>query len=146
MPPTPRLLALTLVLVTAGCVPRGPAPPAALGGPIVVQGTVTYRQRVALPPTAVVRVQLVDAARADAPAAVLAEQVIVSEGGQIPFAFVLRAPAGTVAPAARLRVRAQIEVDGVPRFASTAAYPVPTRDPGRPVEVVVEPVQAAAPR
>lgn len=144
-----RVLSLALALAAAGCVPRTPPPPApgaARGGPIVVQGTVNYRQRVALPPTAVVRVQLIDAAPADAPARVLAEQVIAAEGGQVPFAFVLRAPADSVVADARLRLRARIDVGGVPHFASTAAYPVPAQGPERPVEVLVEPVPAAPAR
>src|SRR5258708_34753519 len=42
----------------------------------VVTGTVTYRQRIALPRQAVVQVQLLDVSKADAPAIVIAEQTI----------------------------------------------------------------------
>jgi putative lipoprotein len=138
-------LALPLVLIAAGCVSR-PAPPAAapepaLSGPLVVQGTVNYRQRVSLPPDAVVRVQLVDAARADAPATVLAEQVIATRGDQVPFAFTLRAP--TVAPSARPMLQARIEVDGELRFISIAAFPVTAQSLRRPVELIVEPAPTA---
>ncbi|HSP98091.1 MAG TPA: YbaY family lipoprotein [Candidatus Dormibacteraeota bacterium] len=145
--PSPRrpALALALVLTAAGCMPRTAAPAAApapaIAGPLVVQGTVNYRQRVALPPNAVVRVQLVDAARADTPATVLAEQVIATKGGQVPFAFTLRPP--VVAPSARLLLQARIEVDGELRFVSTPAHPVTAQSLGRPIELVVQPAPTA---
>ena len=53
-------------------------------------GTAGYRERIALPPTALVRVQLVDVSRADAAAVVLGEQVIEAGGRQPPFAFEIR--------------------------------------------------------
>ena len=150
MPSLPRpvlALALALALAAAGCGPRRDAPAAApapaIAGPGVVQGTVNYRQRVAMPPNAVVRVQLVDAARADAPATVLAEQVIATKGGQVPFAFILRAPPGAVTPSARLLLQARIEVDGELSFVSTPARPVTAQDLGRPIELVVQPAPMA---
>ena len=45
-----------------------------------VTGTVSYRERIALPPAATIRVQLVDVSRADAPADVLGEQLIEAAG------------------------------------------------------------------
>ena len=58
--------------------PRSPVVPASGGGAATgqVTGSVTYRERIALPPTAVVQVRLVDVSRADAPAVLIAEQVI----------------------------------------------------------------------
>ena len=52
-----------------------------------VSGTVTYLQRIALPNDAVITIQLQDTSLADAPATVLGEQVIKTEGKQVPFEF-----------------------------------------------------------
>lgn len=52
-----------------------------------ITGTVTYLQRIALPPDAVVTVQVQDVSLADAPAKVLGEQIIPTEGKQVPIPF-----------------------------------------------------------
>ena len=51
-----------------------------------VTGTVTYRQRIALLPDAVLTVQIQDVSLADAPARVIGEQVI-EEPGQVPIPY-----------------------------------------------------------
>lgn len=147
MPSSFRYLAavlLTVAIVVAGCTARSaPAPSGAapaFTGPVSVRGTVNYRQRVALPPTAVVRVEMVDVARADAPARVLAAQVIAAKGDQVPFAFSLEAPADAVTPGSRLALQARIEVDGQLRFINTPAYQLSPQNAGRPIEIVVQPV------
>lgn len=55
--------------------------------PATGSGTVTYGERIALPPDAVVRVSLGDASRAATPATILGEQAIDARGRQVPFAF-----------------------------------------------------------
>lgn len=52
-------------------------------------GTVAYRERIALPPDARVKVTLADVARADAPATVIAETESGSGGRQVPLPFSL---------------------------------------------------------
>ncbi len=52
-----------------------------------VTGTVTYLQRIALPPDAVVTIRIEDVSKADAPAEVIGEQVIQTEGAQVPIPF-----------------------------------------------------------
>lgn len=54
-----------------------------------VSGTVWIRQKVALPPDAVLTVTLSDASLADAPSKVLAQKAVRTEGKQSPFSFVL---------------------------------------------------------
>ncbi|HJM75991.1 MAG TPA: YbaY family lipoprotein [Dehalococcoidia bacterium] len=49
-----------------------------------VTGTVTYLEKIALTPDAVVEVKLVDVSRADAPSVTIGEQVIKSSG-QMPI-------------------------------------------------------------
>ena len=46
----------------------------------VVTGTVTYRERIALSPQAVVEVKLLDISQADAPAITIGEQIIEKPG------------------------------------------------------------------
>ena len=107
-----------------------------------VTGVVTYRQRIALPPDAVVRVQLQDVSRADAPSVVLGEQVIESMGRQVPFPFSIAYDPATIDPRGRCTVRARIEsAAGDLLWTNTQAYPVITAgNPTRDIEVVVQPV------
>ncbi len=54
-----------------------------------VTGTINIRQRIALPPDAVLTVTLSDASLADAPARVLSQKAVRTEGKQAPFNFAL---------------------------------------------------------
>ena len=54
-----------------------------------VSGTIWIRQKVALPPDAVLTVTLSDASLADAPSKVVAQRAVRTEGKQAPFSFVL---------------------------------------------------------
>jgi hypothetical protein len=65
-----RLIALAAFVLT-GCAATTAVPKDAAAAPAMITGTVTYRERIALPPTAVIKVQLVDVSRADAPAVVI---------------------------------------------------------------------------
>ena len=53
-----------------------------------VSGTIWIKQKVALPPDAVLTVTLSDASLADAPSKVLAQRAVRTEGKQAPFSFV----------------------------------------------------------
>jgi uncharacterized lipoprotein YbaY len=59
---------------------------AAPAGAPSIQGTATYRERMALPPEAVLEATLEDVSRADAPAAVIARTRLSSPGNP-PFRF-----------------------------------------------------------
>jgi putative lipoprotein len=103
---------------------------------------VAYRQRIALPPDAVVQVQLQDTSRADAPAVVLGEQVIEPMGRQVPIPFSIVYDPAAINPRGRYTVRARIEsAAGDLIWTSTQAYPVITGgNPTSDIEVVVQPV------
>ncbi len=60
----------------------------ALAATRVLRGTVSYRERIALPPKAIVEVKLLDVSRADAPAHVIAETRV--SGRRIPAHWTLR--------------------------------------------------------
>ena len=90
-----------------------------------VSGNVTYRQRIALPPDAVVRVTLEDVSRADAPAVILAEQTIVTEGRQVPIPFMLQFDVEGIDARHRYVIRAVIrDGNGDMLFTSTTSHPV----------------------
>jgi len=106
--------------------------------PAKVTATVSYRERTALPPTALIKVQLVDVSRADAPAVVLGEQVLQAEGRQVPFAFVIPYDPATIEASHTYAVQARIEVDGALRFINDQRYAVLTRGAPSHVDMVLK--------
>jgi len=111
--------------------------------PGVVSGTVTYLQRIALAPSAVIEVKLQDVSRADAPAMVIAEESIKAEGKQVPIPFELKYDPAKIEAAHRYTVSARITVDGQLRFVSDTAHAVVTQgNASTGVEIVVKAVGA----
>lgn len=110
-----------------------------------VTGTVSYRERIALPAQAVINVQLQDVSRADAPATVLAEQTINAEGKQVPFAFDLPYDSTKIDERYTYAVRAQISVDGQLWFTTTERYPVITQGNPTNVDLVLQRVDSSNP-
>jgi putative lipoprotein len=72
-----------------------------------VSGTVTCRERIALPPDATLVVTLEDVSRAEAPV-LIAEQTIETRGRQPPFAFELRYKGEAINPQRVYQVSAQV--------------------------------------
>lgn len=93
-----------------------------------ISGTVAYRERIALPETAVVTVTLEDVSLADKAADVIATDSFVTGGKQVPFAFKLDYDANKIIPNHRYNVRAKIVVDGKLRFTSDTFTGVITDD------------------
>jgi putative lipoprotein len=111
-----------------------------------VTGTVTYLQRMALPPGAVIEVKLQDMSLADAPAKVIAEQKITPGQKQVPVAFELKFDPAKIAAKNRYSVSARILVDGQLRFISDPSYPVVTGGNPSHVEMILKPVGGPGPR
>ena len=109
-------------------------------------GTVTYRERIALPPTAVIKVQLVDVSRADAPAIVLGEQITQAAGKQVPFSFEIPFDPANIEPQYSYAVQARIEQDGKLRFISDRHYAVITRGAPTRVDIVLRSVGTSSAR
>lgn len=136
-----NLIATILVITTVGAglliaTASRPAEPAGLPR---ITGTITYPQRIALPPQAVIEVKLVDAARMDAPATVIAERTFTADGRQVPLPFELPYDPTALSPIGRHQIQVRITVDGVLRFISTTVNTV--IDNGvTELEVVVSPV------
>jgi transforming growth factor-beta-induced protein len=117
---------------------------AALALPGVLTGTVTYLQRIALDPNAVIEVQLSDVSRMDAPATLIASQTIQAAGNQVPFAYELAYDPAQIEAKNTYAVRAAITIDDKLTWTSTTAYHVLTRDnPVTGVEIMVQPVPEA---
>ena len=81
-----RMLAVGMVAapLLAACATIPPAEQ-----PVSVTGSITYRERMALPPTAQVEVTLADVSLMDAPSKTIAQQSFTADGRQVPFAFTL---------------------------------------------------------
>lgn len=111
-----------------------------------VTGTVTYRQRIAIPATAVITVRLVDVSRADAAASVLGEQTIHAAGRQVPFSFAIPVRGMEMDARKTYALQARIENDGALLFISDRHYPVITRGAGTRVDMVLQAVGGAGDR
>ena len=98
-----------------------------------VEGTLVYLERLALPPSAVVRVDLRDTSRADAPARTLVTQTIPASQGP-PFAFSLTVPDTAIDPRASLSVFAEIRDGTRLMFVTDTRHPVP-REGAKGMEV-----------
>ena len=90
-----------------------------------ITGTVSYLERIAMPPTAVVRVALVDASGGDGPPVVLAEVATEMGDRQVPIPFAIECPEDGIAYA----LRAEIAVDGQVQFATPEAIAPPSDGP-----------------
>ena len=115
--------------MVAGCGAYHGTPPSRAA----VTGSVTYRERSALPPDAVVRVQLSDVSRQDAAAIPVAQATLTPAGRQVPLPFELRYDPTAIDSTHTYAVRATIESGGRLIFTTTTASAVITR--GRPTHV-----------
>ena len=112
-----------------------PSPPS-------VTGTVTYRERIALPPTAVVEVTVADVSRADAPAVVVGRQRIETPG-QVPISFRVEYDPAAIDPRRRYAVRATIFNGADSMFTSTETTLVITQGHGMRADLLLRRVPAS---
>ena len=91
-----------------------------------VTGTASIAQRIALPNNAVVTIQLADVSRAGAPAQVITEQRITTNGAQSPFAFNLVYDKSRIAANGMYIVQGNVSVAGQMRYTTTRQYRVLT--------------------
>ena len=134
-----RLLTLVLSGILAACggsstqsTVSEPLPRASVM-PSTVRGTVSYRERIAMPPGAVLEVSLVDVSRT----ATVVGSVELNDPGNVPVAFEIPFDASTIDQRRSYTVRARILVDGQPRWASTTAHPVLTQGNDNQVEIML---------
>lgn len=112
--------------------------------PNCVQGTVAYRQRSALPPRAIVEVNLQDVSRQDRAAEIVSTQTIHLKGQQVPISFELSYDSTQIVSNHSYAVQVRILVDGQLRFISTSAYRVITQGHPTQVAIVVQPVNQSS--
>lgn len=121
--------------------------PAVAQGNATVTGEVLYRERIALPPSARVIIQLQDVSFADAAATVLAEQIIDPAGKGPPYAFQLTYDAAKIDSRFSYAVRAQIKDGDTLLFTTTERYAVITQgNPVSGIRIIVNPVGAPTPQ
>ena len=133
-------------LVLAGCAGTSAAPSAGGAASGRVTGTVTYLQRVSMPPSAVIKVQLVDVSRADAPATMLGEQIVTAGGKQVPFAFEIAYDPAKIDQRLSYAVQARIEDGGKLLFINDQRYAVITRGAPNHVDMVLKAAGGLAPK
>ena len=107
-----------------------PSPSGGGAAPLRVTGTVAYRERIALDPSAEVVVQLLDVSRMDAPSVTLAEQRFKANGKQPPFAYELSADPARIDPRMRYAVSARISRGDQLLFINDTQYSVLTQGNG----------------
>ena len=101
-------------------------------------GTVTYRVRMILPVDALVRVDLVDISRQDAPALTIGLQEIETGGRQVPIPFEIGYRPAKIDQTHAYAVQARILQGGRLLFTNTIIYKVITNGVVSNIEVVVE--------
>ena len=88
-----------------------------------IQGTATYRERVALPPGAVFEAELQDISRADVPAVVLG-RARLEPVGQPPFTFEITYGDASIQQGRHYTIRATVKHQGQLLFTTDRIYPV----------------------
>ena len=134
--PIMRKLGLIIVLMLTTLLITGCAKTA------TVTGTVTYREKIALPPQGVVvTVKVEDVSRADAPAVTIGEQIIENPSHQVPIPFEIEYNPDDIDERYTYAMRVRIEVDGELWFINTTRHQVITHGfPTNDVEVMLEKV------
>ena len=82
----------------------------------VISGTISYREKMALPDNAVVTISLEDTSLVGAPSAVIAIQEFITEGKQVPLGFVLNFDNNKIRHNHRYNLHASIHINGQLRF------------------------------
>jgi putative lipoprotein len=108
----------------------------ALAAKVALTGEITYRERIALPENATLRIRLVDMTAAAAPARVEAEGAIASPG-EVPLSFTLNFDDEVLDSAHQYAIVAEISAGAELWFRNAAPYGLDPINPAQPVLVVV---------
>lgn len=131
---------ITSVVTMLGCATAAADPPGPVPDSLTLTGSASYRERIALPPDAMLTVTLEDVSRADAPAVTLAQNQIALNGQQVPIPFSLIYPASAVQPQSIYAARARITVGDRLLFTTTEHNRVDALNPA-PIELWMTNVQ-----
>ncbi len=108
-----------------------------------LEGTVNYRERIALPSDAVINVQLVDISLADAPS-VLLGAVALRPSGQVPIDWRLTYDDGMLSSRHRFAIQANVTLGGRVLFRTEQVFPALSMNAPEKVDVTL--VKATAPK
>ena len=126
---------ITVLLVTVaalaacgrGAVVRSAPPPASVAAPaeapFVLQGSITYPEKVAMAPNVVVRITVVDVT-SDGDTGIVASTELLPEGKQVPLAYRLEAKRSLFKKGHRYQVNVRITEGKVLRFITKKAHPL----------------------
>jgi uncharacterized lipoprotein YbaY len=138
---TPRILPmLSAALLAVGCAATGDHDHDTAGGHdhgkgaaaathvhgTALNGTVTYRQRVALMPEAIVKVWLQDVSRPGLPVPEILDEQEIRRPGQVPVAFSLRYDPAKIDPTHTYTLLVRIYEGDRTRFTNAKPFPVIT--------------------
>lgn len=102
-----------------------------------IQGSVTYRERIALPPTAQLEIVLADVSLADAPYRKISD-LKITPVGQVPIQFTIEYDPTKINPSFTYAVMARITDGGKLLFVNDTSYQVITRGRPNTVEMVLK--------
>lgn len=106
-----------------------------------ISGSVTYRERIALPKDATLTVELLDVSKQDVKAEHLARLTLPVGSQQVPLAFELPFYPAAVQPAHRYALRATLGSSGGLLFTTAQHVPVLTHGAGKQAQLVLQQVQ-----
>jgi putative lipoprotein len=129
-------LANLILLIATGAVQAGGTLATQTVDNLMVTGTVSYRERIALPPGAVVLVQLRDVSLMDIAAKLISEQIIKPEHS-VPIPFSLPYAAQDIDERMTYSVFATIRSGDRLLFVSDRSYPVLTRGNSDNVDLIL---------
>lgn len=95
-----------------------------------ITGTVLYLERMAMPPSAEVRVVLLDSSQAADPPQIIAESTVTMGDRQVPIPFAVELPADASDEETAYALVAEILIDGQVQFRTPE--PIPVLTPGAP--------------
>jgi len=133
-----RIAALAMAVAVAACTGNGPSEGLVTSptpAPVLVTGTVAYRERIALPADATVDLWITDIGPGVVTQAILAEATVQASGRQVPLAFEVRVDPTRVQAARPYGLRAVIKTGGQMLFETRDPIPVLTQ--GAPIRVDV---------
>lgn len=132
-----RIVVAMILALVAGCAPKPVVPEKPLK---TLDGTITYRQRIALSPDAIVKVWLQDVSKMDAVAEVL-DEVEIRNPGQVPIAFRVRYDPDRIVEKHRYTLLVKIYEGDRTRFLNATSYPVITQGCTDRCEIVLDMMQ-----
>lgn len=134
------IMLLPILAALSACQATGGSPPSTTAespaARVTLNGTVAYRQRIALPQDARLKVTIADVGRTDAPAQAIAETEIETAGRQVPIPFTLDYDPAQIAPRGSYAVSARItDASGALLWITDTRFNLPV--PGTPANLML---------